>query len=790
MRLPLSTFRAGLAHLGITRAAPRALLAAASLNAMFLLSACRASENTGPGPTPTAVLVQTGNQQTGVAGSALPITLSVLVTDRDNRPVSGRRVDWDVGVGSGTVSPAVSTTDARGLATTSWTLGTSAGTARVNAQVNGVNPATFTAVVLPGPAANLIATPDAAFLGVGDTLRIRGSLRDQFGNVIAGQAFDFTSLDDTRATVSSSGLVTAIALGNARIVASAGGRADTVPITVGPPGSAPCGSTPPRLLGVGEVMDPMPGPATLSACLEAPGGALSAEYALTVISAATSFATTTVADVLAIGTRSPTTVALMAPLPTGNTIAMPSGSFAGNRLSPPEQFERALRELEAKALPPLTAAAKAWQAELRTQTTPTPVSVGDEIRLNANASQACTNPDTRTGRVAAVGNRVLVVNDRENPSGGYTDAEYASIAATFDTLVYPMDTAAFGAPSNISPYGKIILFYTRAVNQLTPPGASFTIGGFFFARDLFPRSTRNNLPACTASNEQEMLYLLVPDPDGAVNGNRRGKDLVTRLNLSTIAHELQHLINASRRLYVNGGGTSTETVWLDEGLSHIAEELLYFRVSGYSARSNLVLSDVNGTRAENFTTFASQNFSRFYNFLIAPETNSPYAPNDSLATRGAIWNFLRFAAARQGAGNEAAFFRQLVNSTATGVNNLQQVLSGGAFADYLRDWSVSLIADDFSNATTTALGPRFVNPAWNFRSIFPGLRFGSSAALGVYPIATRSLVSNTPQRIALAGGTSSYLRFSIPPGQRALISLSSNGALPANTLRYGIVRLR
>jgi hypothetical protein len=418
------------------------------------------------------------------------------------------------------------------------------------------------------------------------------------------------------------------------------------------------------------------------------------------------------------------------------------------------------------------------------------VNVGDEIKLNGNANQACSNADTRTGRVAAVGNRAIVVSDKENPTGGYTDAEYASIVATFDTLVFPMDTAAFGAPSNISPYGKIILFYTRAVNALTPQGAGFTIGGFFFARDLYPKTARNGLPACATSNETEMFYLLVPDPDGVVNSNRRAKTDVTRLNLTTIAHELQHLINASRRLVVNGASSGTETVWLDEGLSHLAEELLYFRVSGYSTRSNLVLTDVNGARATDFTTFAAQNFSRFYSFITAPENNSPYAPNDSLGTRGAIWNFLRFAAARQGTNGEAAFLRSLVNTTATGVTNLQQVLSGGAFADYLRDWTISLIADDYSSATTTALGAQYTNPAWNFRSIYPGLRLAGGAALGVYPIATRSLVTGVPQRIALAGGASSYIRFSVPAGQRALVSLSSNGALPASTLRYGIVRLR
>ena len=760
------------------------------LSAGLALGGCRSGDSTGPSATPTAVVVQTGNQQTGVAGSALPVTLSVRVTDKDNKPVSGRRVDWDVGVGSGSVTPAQSNTDSKGIATTTWTVGTNAGTARVNAQVNGVNPASFTATVLPGAPAAVVATPGEASLGVGDTLQVRAALRDQFGNDISGQAFTFTSLDEARASVTNSGLVTAIAQGSARIVAAAAGRADTVPLTIGAAGTSPCGTTAPRALGVGEVINPVAGPASLSACLEAPAGSVSAEYALTLISTATSFGITSVADVIGLNTRAPVSAAIMAPLPDGNSIAMPPGTMLGNVLSGAERFEQQRRATERRELTPLTAAAQEWMEVSRPRAALTTVNVGDEIKLNGNANQACSNADTRTGRVAAVGNRAIVVSDKENPTGGYTDAEYASIVATFDTLVFPMDTAAFGAPSNISPYGKIILFYTRAVNALTPQGAGFTIGGFFFARDLYPKAVRNNLPACATSNETEMFYLLVPDPDGVVNGNRRAKTDVTRLNLTTIAHELQHLINASRRLVVNGASSGTETVWLDEGLSHLAEELLYFRVSGYSTRSNLVLTDVNGARATDFTTFAAQNFSRFYSFITAPENNSPYAPNDSLGTRGAIWNFLRFAAARQGPNGEAAFLRSLVNTTATGVTNLQQVLSGGAFADYLRDWTISLIADDYSTATTTALGTPYTNPAWNFRSIYPGLRLAGGAALGVYPIATRSLVTGVPQRIALAGGASSYIRFSVPAGQRALISLSSNGALPASTLRYGIVRLR
>ena len=786
------------------RATRRATLALASA-AWLLVSACSGEKSTGPGPVAAAITTQAGNAQTGVVGAALSVPLAVVVTDKDGKTISGARVDWDVGAGSGTASPTRSTADSRGVATTAWTLGTTAGTARLTAQVNGVTPVVFTATVIAGPAALLVASPEAAFLNVADTVRVRGSLRDQYGNTIVGQSITYSTLDPTLATVNSSGLVTAIAIGTARVVAEASSRADTVPVTISTTGSSVCGPLTARVLALGEVFIPPAGSSSITTCLTSPS-AISGEYALTLVSTATSFGTSSPVDVLALGSTGPTIAALTNPFaPVSSSVSASIDAFdaASTALSPVRASELARRTMEQRELTPLVGAARDWMASRVAPLSTAPsrtayavtaaeAKVGDVLRLNVNANVACANADTKSGRVAAVGTRSIIVSDTDNPTGGYTDTEYAAIAATFDTLVFPMDTTAFGAPSNISSYGKIILLYTRAVNALTPPSAGYTIGGFFFARDLYPKTARNGLAACAASNEAEMFYLLAPDPNGTVNSNKRTKDEVTLLNLTTIAHELQHLINSSRRLYVNTGARPNEETWLDEGLSHLAEELLYFRIANVTSRQNLGLTDVagNATRSDQFRNYASQNFSRFYSYLIAPEVNSPYAPNDSLATRGAIWNFLRYAAGRQGADGEAPFLRSLVNSNTTGVANLQNVLSGGQFADYLRDWSVSLIADDFSPATTAALPRSYIMPSWNFRSIYPGLRFSGGTALGVYPIAARSLLSGSPQRVLLAGGTSSFVRFGIPAGRSAVITVSSNGALPPSTLKYALVRLR
>lgn len=786
----------------------RSLTLALSLAAAVTTSACKHDSSTGPSSTPAALQLRTGNGQTGAVGSALTIPLAVLVVDSKGKTVSGARVDWDVGVGAGSTSPTTSTSNGDGIATTVWTLGSLTGTVRVSAQINGVTPVVFTATATAAAAASVVSTPDRAYIGVGDTIRIRAAVRDQFGNDLAGQTINFSTPDAAVATVSTSGLVSALTQGTARIIADAGGKADTVPVTVGAAGASVCGPLASRTLTLGEAFTPDADAAGARTCLTAPVG-VNAEYALTLVSSDASYSAISPVDVYTYGNTTPVTALLVgntAPSASltrslNNDVVPATTSISAPVSDAPRLAELARRTMERVELAPLVSDARTWHAERtarREQAARDGIAaaladykVGDAITLNANANQACASASNRASRVAAVGTRSIVVADNENPTGGYTDAEYASIAATFDTLVYPIDTTAFGAPSNVSGNGKIILFFTRSVNSLTPPNtSSYTIGGFFFARDLYPKTARNGLAACPTSNEAEMFYLLVPDPNGTVNNNKRTKDEVTTLNLGTIAHEFQHLINSGRRLYVNTSATPNEETWLDEGLAHTAEELLYYRMSGLTSRQNIGLS-LLAQSVGTFNNYASQNFARFYLYLVNPEVSSPYAPNDSLNTRGAIWNFLRFSAGRQGASGESGFYRTLVNSTTAGRTNLANALGGSAaLADYLRDWTVSLIADDFSTAETALLDPRYIMPSWNFRSVYPNLRVSGNSTLGVYPINARTMLSGTTQRITLAGGTSSYVRFGIASGKSAIVNLASNGNALPSTLRYAVVRLR
>lgn len=440
--------------------------------------------------------------------------------------------------------------------------------------------------------------------------------------------------------------------------------------------------------------------------------------------------------------------------------------------TPRVSLELAFRAYEKNVLAPRMAGARAAYRTRATRVT-VPTTVGAAVTLNGNSS-GCGAPDNRASHVVAVSDHAIVVADDSNPAGGFTNAEFASIATTFDTLVDPLDRAAFGDPSDIDGNSRVIIFYTRTVNELTPAKAEGVVEGFFNPRDLFPTTGTSQLQGCAGSNVAEMFYMVVPDPTGTINTNVRTKADVQSSTIAVTAHEYQHLINASRRLYVNNAD-DFEEVWLNEGLSHIAEELLFYRTSGLQPRANINATTITAsqTRVDAFNQHQGGNFGRYLQFLPKPEISSPYADNDSLSNRGAIWSFLRYAADRK-ATTDGTIWKSLVNSTTVGIPNLTQVF-GSDVMTWFRDWSISVYTDDKVPAAS-----QYQQPSWNFRSIFP--RIG----VNTFPLKVRPLSNATATSVTLAGGGSMYATFGVAAGATAGVSWS--GASP--NVVFSVVRVK
>jgi hypothetical protein len=616
----------------------------------------------------------------------------------------------------------------------------------------------------------------AAPLRVGDTVSLSITLVDAGGTPLTGRGVSWRSTAPTVASVTQAGRVAALSAGQAWIVASSEGVSDSVSVTVvatsisqacQPPAAA-------LSLAVGDVV-----PVTLDAagvaCLLGPAGG--GEFTVVAFNGRTSGRLAL--DVRGAGILGPTGSAAA---PSRAPFAAALDGAAGER---PRNlaWETALRERERREMGPYVPAAQAAARKRggfrASMSLADPPAVGSLLNLNASI-EACDKPNNRVGRVAAVTSRAIVVADTANPAGGFSDAEYREVGLAFDTLVYPVVVQNFGETTDIDANGRTILFFTRAVNALTEDQDDGYVGGFFYARDLFPRADTDEFEGCAGSNFAEMFYLLAPDPTGQINGNEFSKDFVLENTVGTVAHEMQHLLNAARRLYVLRTENFDEEVWLNEGLSHIAEELIFYRASGLAPGQNLTADRLRSSeRVRNaFNRYATSNFGRFGEYLRDPEAHSPYGQDDELGTRGAAWAFLRYAADRRG-GDQTALWNRLVNSTLTGIPNLRAVI-GAEPVEWARDWTVSVYTDDL-----VATAPVFQQPSWNFRNIFTAL---SSRA--VYPLRTRMLADQTTTSVSLVAGGGSFFRLGVPAGSRGEVRFTSGAGAPPAGFSAVVVRTR
>lgn len=537
----------------------------------------------------------------------------------------------------------------------------------------------------------------------------------------------------------------------------------------------------------------------LSLCLV--GDAAGGDYTIVAFNSDTLSTQTT--TLMATGVGTPPTTDVRAP---SAALAYRVAGSDATGLVPDLAFHARMRR-QAQRLAPLIPAARQWQAaqlaargsSASTSSTgalspsgvsrsaiPSNPQVGDLLTVNTDVKGDCSTKDYRGVRVMAIGTHSIVMADTSNPSGGFTTADYQSFAAKFDTLIFPLDSTNFGAPTDIDKNGKVGILFTRAVNEATPANNSSYIAGFFADRDLFPKVSTARLQACPTSNETEMFYMLAPDPTGVVNGNVRPTSLVVSFTPGTIAHEFQHLINAGRRLYVNTTADFPEVTWLNEGLSHEAEELLYYREAGRQPRQDLTDANIRLESSTNYQIWKdqeAQNFQRYASYLSNPGGSSPMGVDDfgddSLSTRGGIWAFLRYSADRLYTTDGTVWFR-LVNSTTTGLGTLRSAYATDPVA-LMRDWSVANYFDD--NAVNTDL--RYQQLSWNYHDIYL-----HTFTAGTYPLKVTGLASGASVPVSVKRTSASYFRLSVPASGKAVINLSSAGTTPPTAFQFQVIRTR
>lgn len=189
----------------------------------------------------SSIAVVSGSGQTDTVNKALALPFVVKVADQIGNVVSGVTVNW-THTGRGRLAASTSTTGADGVASMTYTLGDSAHTDTITATVAGVaTAAVFTATAVPSVTgvgivtgfASIVVTPAAATMKVGDTLTVTAAAVDASGHSTSITPVWATS-NPGLASVTSSGLVTALSAGTVTITATYQGVAGHSTLTVNP----------------------------------------------------------------------------------------------------------------------------------------------------------------------------------------------------------------------------------------------------------------------------------------------------------------------------------------------------------------------------------------------------------------------------------------------------------------------------------------------------------------------------------------------------------------------------
>lgn len=772
---------------------------------------------------PFQLAAQSGDGQSGTVGETLPAPLVFALTDGGGDPVVGVAIVFEMAEGTGSFDPATDTTDAGGLVSTQLTLGTVADTLVIlprGASLDIDEVEAMGARALPGPAAALDWTAGSGQKDApGETLlaALRVEAQDAYGNGVAGVAITLAAdaggsvLPLAGETDADGGLSCTWTLGPAfgtqTLTASAAGLADAAaqasadaaptissvnPITPVDPGDLLaidgdnfCPTPLYNDLRLGTLAMEVVAASETHLGARVPAGTPPGIYDLTLgvghQTAPESFQVEViqplgeVEDHPFVGTG--VTVELALPETTSRYAMIPYNldywnpedtgyaydadgygvgalafrrSRAAGESDPVLDFHRRL--LEYRGEQPYVGERESRSA----------AQLGDRenfVCLNT-AFGSTTNPasySTVSATLRYTGTHTLIYVDDDTPAGNLPQPNLNTLGNRFDQLDYATDVAAFGQPSDQDANGKVIILLSPVVNAMTTWNDGSYIGGFFNAIDL---DIWTNIPG--TSNHGEFFYAIVPDPDGAFSPVQH-EIADTILSLQSIfAHEFQHMINTGQRYILQGSASSPdEQLWLNEGLSHLAENLCGYDAQN-TARVKLYLH--GGVHGE------------------ASLTQGPA----TLAERGAAYLFCRYLADRWPG---STFTRSLIGGPAAGPANVAQA-TGESFTQLFKDWVAALYLDDRDldgDGTADDLGEAYRFTSHNIRTDFPYP--GGPAE----PLSIPTLAADDPGwSSSLVPTGMEYLHVGVAAGQQpppgGMLALELNGTSDMGVLLIRVAR--
>ena len=448
----------------------------------------------------------------------------------------------------------------------------------------------------------------------------------------------------------------------------------------------------------------------------------------------------------------------------GDAMVSPAASImaalqAESPTSNSEAFHTMLRQKEARRdYGPLTPGAKLEMAQVQY-----PPTVGDQRTFKVCSSLTC-QPPMRTVQavVKAVGQRIAIYVDFETQNV-FSQTEYDEMVALFDQRLYPLDTLAFGTESDTDGNGVVMVLMTPAINRLVTNQQCLDNGfvaGYFFGADLDPAAINN-----ANYNHGEVFYTLVPDPSPGQYSCPHSFARVKQLVPQVFVHELQHMISFNHHVLRSGGALAqTEVLWLNEALSHYAEELA----------GRTYLPNDNAT----FSAYLNGNVRNAYDFLSESSEHFLLATfgSGTLGERGAGWLFMRYLVDQLAADTTMASWhevtRELVQTTDVGANNIE-ARTGIPLEQTLSRWLLALWVSDLPGFDAP---PELKYRSWRFRTTYgllspgtfplpyplvPGVSIGADVDIQ----GTLRAGTGVFERVRQPGGTPSFtLQLAEPDG--------------------------
>ena len=190
----------------------------AALAAALVVVACGGGDGSTT-PKPATVSSVTMSQPTASMDVGATLALTATPKDGSGNTLTGRTTTWTssnsnvASVSSGSVTAV------------------SVGTATITATIEGKTATTEVTVHL-APVATVTVSPSTKTIIVSGVAQLTATLKDANGNTLTGRTVTWSSSDETKVTVSATGVVTGVALGTVTITATSETKTGTATVTV------------------------------------------------------------------------------------------------------------------------------------------------------------------------------------------------------------------------------------------------------------------------------------------------------------------------------------------------------------------------------------------------------------------------------------------------------------------------------------------------------------------------------------------------------------------------------